>query len=57
MIEINGKRIRVAANEPPKMTMHGVHVEEHPEVAAHQHERDEHGGPGEQAKASGNIHN
>ena len=47
----SGKRIRVAAVAPPKMTMNGVHVEEHPQIAAHHDERDEDDAAEDEAEA------
>jgi hypothetical protein len=31
-------------------------AEKHPQIAAHEHQADDHDSPGEQAKACGNVH-
>ena len=53
---LSGKRIRVAANEPPKMMMIGVDVVEHPQIATHQDQGDDDGGAGGQPQAGCDIH-
>ena len=48
-IEASGKRISVAANEPPKMTMKACVSDEHPQIAAHHDQRDENDGSSHEA--------
>ena len=47
-IEASGNRIRVAANEPPKITMAACIVRKHAHVAAEQDEGCEDAGAGEE---------
>ena len=55
-IDESGKRIRVAANAPPKMTMKACDVDEHPQIAAHQDEADEHDAAERKPEAGCDIH-
>ena len=51
-----GKADQRSRERSAKNDNNGVIAEEHPDIATHQHDGDDYGRPGKQAKARGNIH-